>query len=199
MHTLPPILQRLAGEAEVADRAREDAAAAAAVATLAAFDPSPPALTKARAATEKTRTAVDQLRAKLADAEHALAQAAATEAQLAYELGETHRRLRRAAVAPWRLRAAIGRLQAMADDRFDARQGSDGAVAMAGHRVLVDRLQTLRALADGAADPIDLDAFVVAALADVTAAEDAARHRASPAPSPVDVPRPRFAPPLIRR
>lgn len=194
---LPPILQRLTDDAVAAERARDDAAATAAAAQLAAFDPSPATLTKARAATEKARASVDQLRAKLADAEHALAQAASAEAQLQYELGEQHRRLRRAAVAQWRVTAALEQLQAMADARCDERQSADGAIGMAGHRVLVDRLQTLRALAEGHHDPFDVAAFVAEVLVAVDAAESAARTApraiiAAAAP-------PRFGAPLIRR
>jgi hypothetical protein len=196
---MPAALRALISDHEQRQRDQQDAAAAAVSTELAAFDAFPPALEKLLRATVKARATCDALRTQLRDAEHALGVAATQESQQRYELGELHRRLRRGAVAPWRLEQAIARLQTMADDRFNARQSADGRVAMAGHRVLVDHLQRLRALATGDADPVDVDAFVDATVDACARAENAASVKLVPSQPTASSAPARFLPPLVRR
>ncbi|MCU0648052.1 MAG: hypothetical protein MUF00_08660 [Gemmatimonadaceae bacterium] len=170
---LPDALRAVVSDHESKARTAADAAATDARAALAAFVSPSPALEKARAATLKARAAVDTATQKLRDAEQTLGQAAATEAMLAAEEWETRRRLRRAAVAPWRLQTALETVRAAIEAHEHGRMTSvDAAV----RRVYLDAVRVLQAVQSGDADaPADLTAWLDAVHADAEAARATAK------------------------
>jgi hypothetical protein len=172
--SLMPTLLKLADQHTADERAAQDAAAAAARAQLATIDATDRDGERLSLAVTKARSKADELRAKLRDAEHALGVASSEHASHEWNRSHTLQTLRRAAVAPYRVQAALTVLAADIERLESSGDWRNGVAGCGEYRIVITRaMQHLRSVADGGADaPADFDTFVTDTL---TAAEEARR------------------------